>query len=266
MARPSDLLSRQQRILEALQTKGSCTYKELQKLLGVSSMTVRRDIDLLAKREVLVKTLGGAKHSKVPQFLLETSISSRFGTNRAEKEIIAARAMELIKPQQTIFLDGSTTCIALARQIAKSQFALSVVTNSGIIAMEVGVSPMAKVICIGGEYDAQSVSFVGGLAEAACGKFFVDTAFMSTKAFEPADGTYESSLVTLRIKQLIAAQSNKLVLLVDSSKFGQRSLCKVIDIRAIHTVITDRNCPKEAVKQLQEQGRQVLIAGSKTAA
>jgi DeoR family fructose operon transcriptional repressor len=266
MARPSDLLIRQQRILDVLQAKGSCTYKELQKLLDVSSMTVRRDIDLLAKREVLIKTLGGAKHSKVPQFLLETSISTRFGTNRSEKEIIAVKAMDLIKPHQTIFLDGSTTCIALARQIAKSQIALSVVTNSGIIAMEVGVSSQAKVVCIGGDYDAQSVSFVGALAESTCVKFFVDTAFISTKGFEPTDGTYESSLVTLRIKQLMTQQANKVVLLVDSSKFGQRSLCKVIDIREIHTVITDRNCPKVALKQMQERGRQVLIADGKTAA
>jgi DeoR/GlpR family transcriptional regulator of sugar metabolism len=226
-------------------------------------MTVRRDIDTLAKREALIKTLGGAQYSKVPQFLYETSLSSRIGTNRAQKELIAASAIDFVRPQQTIFLDGSSTCITFAQYLAKTQLGLSVITNSAIIAMEVGVSPSAKVICLGGEYDPQSASFVGALAEEACGKFFIDTAFMSTKAFAPTEGTYESSIGTLRIKQLMARQSSKLVLLVDSSKFGQRALCKVLDIGSIHVVVTDMNCPKTVIQALRDAGRQVVVADAK---
>ena len=263
MPRTSSHAIRQQRIIEVLQSGGAYSYAELQKLLGVSSMTTRRDVDVLAKRGVLIKTIGGAQYTKVPQFLLETSLSSRLGSNQAEKDAISARAMNFLEPQQTIFMDGSTTCITFARQIAKAQFPLSVVTNSGIIAMEIGVSAQAKVICVGGEYDSQSASFVGALAESTCATFFVDQAFMSTKAFEPEDGTYESSIATLRIKQLMAKQASKLILLVDSSKFGQRALCKVIDVKSIDTIITDRKCPKEALQKLQNLGRQVFVAEPK---
>lgn len=257
---PLGVISRQQRILDELQAKGACTYKEFEKLLGVSSMTVRRDVDMLAKRDALIKTLGGAQYSNVPQFLYETSLSSRIGINRAEKDLIAASAMDLIQPQQTLFLDGSSTCITFARFIAKTQLALTVITNSAIIAMEVGVSASVKVICLGGEYDPQSASFVGALTEEVCGKFFIDTAFVSTKAFSPTEGTFESSIATLRIKQLMAQRSSKLVLLVDSSKFGQRALCKVLSIEAIHTVITDGKSPKSALEALRKAGRQVIVA------
>lgn len=257
---PAAVNSRQQRILDELQSKGACTYKEFEKLLGVSSMTVRRDVDTLAKRDALIKTLGGAQYSKVPQFLYETSLSSRIGANRAAKDRIAARAMEFVRPHQTLFLDGSSTCIAFARFIAKTQLALTVITNSAIIAMEAGVSASVKVICLGGEYDPQSASFVGVLAEEACGKFFVDAAFMSTKAFSPAEGTFESSIATLRIKQLMAQRCSKLVLLVDASKFGQRALCKVIGIDAIHVIVTDEKSPKGALDQLRKGGRQVVVA------
>lgn len=259
-SRPSVVRARQERILELLQTKGACSYKEFQKLLGVSSMTVRRDIDSLAKREALIKTLGGAQYSKVPQFLYETSLSSRIGKNRGEKEAIAARAVEMLQPQQTIYLDGSTTCITFARYIAKTQLALTVITNSAIIAMEVGVSANAKVICVGGEYDPQSASFVGSLAEEASGKFFIDAFFMSTKAFSPTEGTFESSIATLRIKQMVAQRSAKLVLLVDGSKFGQRALCKVLDVASIHTVITDSRCPKAALQALRDAVKEVIVA------
>lgn len=262
MARSSALAARQERILEILQSKGTCTYAELQELLGVSSMTVRRDVDRLAQRDALIKTLRGAQAAQVPQFLLETSLSSRIGVNQAEKDAIAAAALELIEPQRTVFLDGSTTCIALARRIAKLPFPLSVVTNSSIIAMEVGASSQIRVICVGGEYDAQSASLVGSVAEANCAQFYIDTAFTSTKAFVPGDGTYESSMATLRIKQVIAKQCGRMVLLADSSKFGKRALCKVLDARAIHTVITDEGCPRDAAETMRSLGHSLTIARS----
>lgn len=260
MARSSALAARQERILEILQTKGTCTYAELQEILGVSSMTVRRDVDRLAERDALIKTLRGAQAAQVPQFLLETSLSSRIGINQAEKESIATAALEAIEPQRTLFLDGSTTCIALARRIGKLPFPLSVVTNSAIIAMEIGAASQIRVICVGGEYDAQSASFVGSLAESNCAQFYIDTAFTSTKAFVPGDGTYESSMATLRIKQVIAKQCGRMILLVDSSKFGKRALCKVLDARAIQTVITDEGCPREAVETMRSLGHSLTLA------
>jgi DeoR/GlpR family transcriptional regulator of sugar metabolism len=252
--------SRRQRILDELQAKGSCTYKEFERLLGVSSMTVRRDVDMLAKREAIIKTLGGAQYSNLPQFLYETALSSRIGVNRAEKDSIAEGALGLVQPNQTLYLDGSSTCIAFARLLAKTRLALTVITNSAIVAMEVGVSPAVKVICLGGEYDLQSASFVGVLTEEACGKFFVDAAYMSTKAFAPDEGTFESSIPTIRIKQLMAQRSSRVVLLVDHTKFGQRSLCKVLAVESIHTVVTDSMSPKAALEALRGAGRQVIIA------
>jgi DeoR/GlpR family transcriptional regulator of sugar metabolism len=260
MARSSNLAAREDRILEILQAKGTCTYAELQEILRVSSMTVRRDVDRLAQREALIKTLRGAQAAQVPQFLLETSLSSRIGVNQSEKERIATSALTLIEPQRTLYLDGGTTCIALARRIAKLPFPLSVVTNSALVAMEIGAAHHIRVICVGGEYDAESASFVGSLAEANCAHFYIDTAFTSTWAFQPGDGTYESSMARLRIKQIVAKQCSRLVLLTDSSKFGRRALCKVLDARAIHTVITDERCPREAVELMRSLGHSLTIA------
>jgi DeoR/GlpR family transcriptional regulator of sugar metabolism len=102
------------------------------------------------------------------------------------------------------------------------------------------------------------------LTEEACRNLFADTAFVSTKAFAPTEGTFESSIATLRIKQLIAQRSSKLILLVDSSKFGLRALCKVLGVEAIHMVITDNKCPKNALEALRKAGPQVVVAEPKT--
>jgi len=259
-ATPSVAHQRQNRILELLQARGMCTYVELGRLLGVSSMTVRRDIHQLARRDALIKTLGGAKYAQLPQFLYETSLSSRMLVNRAAKERIAGLALGQIRAQQTIFLDGSSTCIAFARVLARSRVELTVITNSALIAMEVGASPNAKVICVGGDYDPQSASFVGAFAEEACGRYYIDTTFLSTKSFLATEGTYESSTATLRIKQIVATRSSRVVLLVDGTKFGQRALCKVLDVGAISLVITDAQCPKATLAALRRAGREVIVA------
>lgn len=179
-------------------------------------------------------------------------------------EFPGGRGLQVFRHQAEIqgagLRDGSSTCIAFARTLARSRLDLMVITNSALIAMEVGASPHAKVICVGGDYDPQSASFVGALAEEACGRFCIDTTFLSTKSFLAAEGTYESSTATLRIKQLVAKRSSRVVLLVDGTKFGQRALCKVLDVGAIGLVITDWQCPKGTLKVLRRAGCEVIVA------
>lgn len=256
----SNKATRHDRILTLLQAKGSCTYAELQESLGVSSMTARRDVAALAARGALIKTLGGAQQSGVPPFLHESAISSRFDVNRTEKDQIAEAAMALVSNQQWIYLDGSTTCLAFARRLARSGLKLNVLTNSAMTAMELGASSSLKVTSPGGEYDAQSGCFVGALAEETLGRFSVDVMFMSTKAFLSSDGTYESGMGTLRLKQIVAKRAARRVLLVDSSKFGQRALCKVIDVEALDVVVTDANCPRAHLRALRRAGVEVILA------
>jgi DeoR/GlpR family transcriptional regulator of sugar metabolism len=140
---------------------------------------------------------------------------------------------------------------------------LTIITNSALIAMEVGRNRALRVVCFGGDYDPDSLAFIGPTSEEAAGKYYVDMAFFSTKGFIPDEGTFESSAANFRIKQIIARQAKRNVLLVDYTKFGQRSLCKVLDISQIHTVVTDTRAPASTLRLLREGGREVLMsAGS----
>jgi DeoR family transcriptional regulator, L-fucose operon activator len=250
---------RQRAIVDHLDAAGSCSYQDLATLLGVSDMTIRRDVDKLSQRGQLIKTLGGAQTAHAAEHLYESPIQQRLPVHRPEKEKIAREAMRQIKPQQTIFLDGSTTCLVLARRLAAKQRGLTVVSNSALVCMEFSRGTENTVFSLGGQFDPGSMCFVGPTTEEAARRFFVDIAFLSTKGFLPEEGTFESSIATIRIKQIIAEQAARVVLLVDHSKFGQRALCKVLDTKQIHEIITDRDATADHLATLERHGVAVRL-------
>jgi len=223
-------------------------------------MTIRRDVEMLSRQGTILKTVGGAQRLQAPLSLRETAVYSRLKVNRAEKRAIALRALELVTPHATIFIDGSTTCLELARGIAKEKNGLTIVTNSLLACLELGKSGANTIIGIGGQYDSNSLCHVGPKAEDYANELFLDIAFVGTKALLPSEGTFESSVPTIRIKQIVARRCTRLVLLVDHSKIGHRSLVKVLNINQIHTIVTDDQVQPETRALLSSAGRELCIA------
>jgi DeoR/GlpR family transcriptional regulator of sugar metabolism len=252
--------NRQQAVLEYLEQKGACSYQELIDRLGVSNMTVRRTVDRLAELGAVIKTLGGVQKASAPPHFYESAVLSRLTTNQREKQAIAALALEEIWSGQTLFLDGSTTCLELAKLLAGRRKGLTVVTNSALVCLELGRGEENQIVGIGGQYDPGSLCFGGPAGEGEAKSFFVDHAFFSTKGFLPAEGTFESVVATFRIKQIIARQCSQVSLLVDSSKFGKRALCKVLDLSQIHRVITDDKAARADLEELRSRGKTVEVA------
>lgn len=247
-------------IQDRIEQAGACTYEELAAAISVSTMTIRRDLEELVAQGRVIRTVGGVQRAHAPSFLYETALHSRLGTQREAKRAIARKALERIEGHPTVFLDGSTTCLELARLIAQERKGLTVVTNSVLTCMELGQGGDNSVAGIGGHYDSDSLCFVGPQAEDWAKTLFVDLAFVSTKGFIPAKGTFESSLPNFRIKQIIARQCVELVLLVDHSKFGQRALSKVLDPGQIHTVVTDRPLRRADLAALEKAGSTLHVA------
>jgi DeoR family transcriptional regulator, L-fucose operon activator len=256
---------RQEEIVEYLENEGASTYPELVKRLRVSNMTVRRDVEQLAHEGKVIKTLGGVQKAHAPSHFYESPVLSHFAVNRTEKQLIAQEAMRRLEPRQTIYLDGSSTCLELAKLIARKTSGLTIVTNSVLVCLESARQRENTVICLGGQHDPVSFCLTGRVSEEDAHHYFVDRAFMSTKGFLPAEGTFESSVATFRIKQLMAHQCSELVLLVDHSKFGQRALCKVLDISEINVVITDDKTAEGDIALLKNRVGAVLIASGREA-
>ena len=252
--------TRQEQILEWLERIGVGSYQELAEFLAVSTMTVRRDVDDLHGRGLLIKTLGGVQRADAPSYLMETAIHGRMAQQRLEKQAIARVALELIGEQQTLFIDGSTTCLELAKLISRRMRGLTVITNSALTTMEVGRNRNNSVIGMGGEFDPNSCCYVGATAEDAAERFYVDIAFISTMGYLPSEGTFESTVANFRVKQILTRRSKRVVLLVDHSKFGQRALALVLRGSEVNCVVTDEATSSAYFSQLDDNGIPYIIA------
>ncbi len=256
---------RQQAIAEHVEMMGVCSYQDLARQFGVSEMTIRRDVDRLAGRGVVVKVLGGVQTARAPKQWYESPLYQRLSTSLAEKRQIAGEVVRRLRANQTVFLDGSSTCLVLARAIAGGSRGLTVATHSAAVCMELARSHENTILGLGGQFDPASACFVGARAEEEARRLYIDTFFFSTKGFFPQEGTFESSPATFRLKQLVAEQSARVVLLADHTKFGQRALCKVLDISQIDEVVTDAATSEDQVSLVERSGPAITVAGGKKA-
>ncbi|MBV9731687.1 MAG: DeoR/GlpR transcriptional regulator [Verrucomicrobia bacterium] len=259
MSSPKRLENRASLILDLVDRQGSATYVALAEVLQVSTMTVRRDCDELVRLGRVIKTVGGIQQASAAPYLYENSVRERIASNQSEKRAIAAKALELIRDNQTIFIDGGTTNLTLARLIAVQRTGLTILTNSALTCLELSKGNNT-IIGIGGEYDPITLSFAGPQADEMAKSFLIDQAFLSTKGFLPEDGTFESAVATSRVKQVMAGRAAQTVLVVDHTKFGVRALSKVLDISQIHHVVTDQWVKKSDLAAVQRAGITAHVA------
>ena len=250
---------RHQAIVQLIEDQGVCSYQELEKHLNVSNMTIRRDVDQLAANKSVIKTLGGIQKANAPENFYESSLISRLSVNKKEKRAITQEAMKLIEPGQSIYLDGSSTSIELAKRLALEACDVTIVTNSLLVYTELTKGKNNIINCIGGQHDPVSFCLTGPRTEDEARRYHIDMAFLSTKGFPPDHGMFESSAPTYRIKQIMAQQSSKVVLMVDHTKFNQRALFNVLSVEQIDTVITDEGISESDLKLLKNNVKNVHV-------
>ncbi len=254
--------TRQQAILDYLDVHDYATYEALGALLGTSAMTVRRDVAGMSKRGLVLKSLGGASRPVAPKsHLYESHIQARLREQREEKRAIAMEIPALVADATSIFLDGGTTMLEAARVLSRQVEGKNLITNSMLVCGELAASGKNRITLLGGDLSAESAAFTGLMAEENAASFYYDVALFSTKGFILEEGTYESSLENFRVKQIVAPRAKQVVLLVDHTKFGLRALRKVLDITAIHCVVTDQKTSRDDLKALERRGISVLVAG-----
>jgi DeoR family transcriptional regulator of aga operon/DeoR family fructose operon transcriptional repressor len=225
---------RQQRIKQLVLTQGSLRVTELAEQFGVSEMTIRRDFELLEEAGHLERTFGGAVASEQTAF--ETSYTVRLSKHKTEKTAIASYAASLIQDGDSIALDASTTCLALARELSKRP--LTIITNSLDCAIELR-SSSAKVLLTGGYLRQVSGSFAGPLALKALQEFRVDHCFISAKGVSLEDGFMDSDPDEVEVKRTMLTAAAKKTALLDSSKFDKRALVRICGIAEVDLMVSD---------------------------
>ena len=245
---------RQRKIVAFVEKAGIASLADLAQQHDVSEFAIRRDIEYLAQSRLLAKIKGGAQRIETPSQFREANLTSRLQINIPQKQAIAAKAIELIHSGETIFIDGSSTTIALAREMARACHNITVVTNSILVALELSEASDITLIGLGGIFDKETFSYVGfENLPANQDSFYVNKAFFSCAGFDPTLGTFENAAFNRSIKRQIAQQADTVVLLIDSSKFSRRALTRVLDPAQINTIITDKIELPHIAEQIQNQ-------------
>jgi DeoR/GlpR family transcriptional regulator of sugar metabolism len=242
---------RRELILAHLSTHDRTSVGELSQLLGVSEVTVRKDLDVLESQGMLTRIHGGAVISGRGR--LELYFAAREQDHLEEKRRIAQAAAALIQSGQRIFLDASTTALQVARLI-KDRDDLVVVTNGLYTALELNFSAGITTIVVGGTMRRRSSSLVGSLNYNSLQRLRVDIGLFGARAVTARDGLMESEIDEAQLKQQMVSASSLVVGIVDSSKFGALAFSAFALPHEIDRIFSDEGAPASIVAELRERG------------
>lgn len=235
------LNERQNEILRILKEKKKVSVNELSKLFYVSEATIRRDLVEMNGMGLVERSHGGAL---LPENSEEISIFFRMEKNAQEKERAATKALPYIPPFKSVFIDSSSTALALAERMDFSH--KTVVTNNLQTAIQLSKKPNVTLVMLGGMVQYNTISATGSWTARQLEDFKFDLMISSCAAV--IDGyAYERSLDQKEIKLAAFERAEKHILLIDSTKFGAHGAYRLMSLEAYDFVATD-GAPPENLK------------------
>lgn len=248
---------RRERLRQIVRSRHAVRVEDLRSELGVSTATIRRDLDELEEAGALRRVHGGAVAVDGVR-PIEARFEAKAATHTEEKRRIAARALELVEPDSSVYLDAGSTCLELARLLAERDD-VTVVTNSLPAIVELaGRGP--RLVVVGGELRPLSQAIVGPLSARLLDELFVDRAFMGTFSLSLESGLTTTDPGEAFTKGRVLTRAREVVLLVDSSKLGTRSFAHAGHLDQVDVVITDAALGEDAATVFRDAGVRVLVA------
>lgn len=249
-------------ILSKLRERGIVRVSDLAALTGASVATLRRDLAKLEDSGQLRRVHGGAERAGVSgqNELTATSFGTSQSINAQEKQAIAARAAELCEDGDSIILNAGSTTWFMAQCLRAKR--MQVLTNSFPIAQELIANSSNRVVLPGGELYREPGIILSPFDEDAIQHFAAAKMFMSAYAVTPL-GVIESDPLIARAEAKLLNRTERLIVLVDSSKFEARGNIVVCPLTRVSTVVTDTGAPPQMVDHLRGVGVEVILTDPK---
>lgn len=242
--------------------RGFVSVADVAREIGISDMTVRRDLEVLERDGLVQRSHGGAVPMPQAAAVIQTepSYASRAQVNPDAKRRIAAAAAELVGSYQAIGLDAGSTAAYLAAELADRQ-ALEIVTNSlqTILAMPQPIMP--EVFLLGGRLRPREGSLCGGITRHQLSGHWLDRFFLGVCGIDE-NGVYDYSPEDTEVKTIFMQQSKVVTALCDSSKFGRKSFVRICSFDALHSIVTDAPLPPEIDAAARAAGVEIILARS----
>lgn len=263
--RESELLKvqRHQRILSQLHDSQSVGVKELASLLGVSEVTVRRDLMELAEDGKLERHHGGATSLSRPPGFTEPPVHARVKINHEAKRLIGAEAAKLLSDGMTVYISAGTTTIEVARHLIGLKN-LKVITPAINIISFLANYPEITVFVPGGVLVHDHQALVGHIALCALKELRADCAIMGAAAISVKEGITAETLQDAETDRMVMEFAPELILVADSSKFGLVAPAWVAPLDHVRHLVTDEGAPARQLAALRAQGIDVRIATAPT--
>lgn len=250
---------RQRKIIEHINQKGRVKVEELSSFFDVADMTIRRDLLALEKRGLLYRAHGGAVKREKKSVWQMSSIQTRLCQNAEEKERIALCVSQMIHDGESIMIDGGSTTTKVAEHLCGKRNLL-IVTNALTIAELLLESNNNKIILAGGELLKETNALCGSMTETSISSYRVDKAIVGVSGLVPGEGCFSAIPQEGEIKRRMLQNSQKTILVADSSKIGTRAFCLFCDFTKIHFLVTDTNIKKNDLTALKKTGVEVVVA------
>ena len=247
---------RQSLIRDRVHSEGSVTVDQLVSLLGVSRMTVHRDLDVLEADAVLRKVRGGA--TALRSSLFESDFPFRLTSSVAAKDAIGRAAATFVDGGQAVICDESTTTMAALRAIEASE-SITVITNCFPMMQYVNESTKHRLIGLGGDYVTRYQAFLGIVCEQAITNVYADVLLASCSAVR-GSSTYHQDQQIVAVKRAMIKSAPTRLLLLDSSKVGVGALYHLGEISDFTHLITDDGTSAALLDQARESGLEVVVA------
>lgn len=250
---------RQDRILSEIERAGGARIAELAELLGVSDMTVRRDIELLARRGLVQKVYGGAT-VRPRSTSDEPGFEAKSSQERAAKEHIAAAAAGLVRPGATIAVSAGTTTFALTEPLARIPD-LTVVTNSPRLADYLFThGETSQTILLTGGLRTPSDALVGPIAIGALRGLYVDCLLLGVHGMDAIAGFTTPNLLEADMNRAMVAAAGRLIVLADHTKWGVVGLSAMAALTDATILVSDSGLTDDAREVLAGTVGELIIA------
>lgn len=227
----------------------------LSEKFDVTEETIRRDLEKLEEKGIVIRTYGGAilnnenKSDGIPFY-------KRASINLESKQIIARKVLDFIKKGTTMLTDSSSTVMEVLKLI-KDRTDLTIITNSVEALHELNQSDL-KILSTGGVFKKSSLSLLGLVAKNTIKNYHVEIALVSCKGMDKSNGIMDSSDEEAEIKKQMIEQANTVILLIDHTKFDKTSLVKLFDFNDIDYIITDEEPRIEWIDFLKSNNIKIL--------
>jgi DeoR/GlpR family transcriptional regulator of sugar metabolism len=255
------IVERHSRLQQMLAARGMSDVDTLAAELRVSSSTIRRDLESLEQQGLVRRSHGGvvwlgSRNSNQPA-TRPYAFDQRMGYQQDAKRAIARAARSLVRPGQTILIDGGTTTFYLAQELLGQP--LQLVTNSLPIANLFLNDDHVELILTGGLMYPRYGVLLGPMAENVLSTIHTKTLFLSVAGIHNG-ALYNQNLLLVQAEQRMMAQAQEVVLLADSSKFGQQALARLCDLSEVDVVVTDDGLSTERQKEVESAGCRLVVA------